>query len=172
MVKSLPAVWEARVSSLGREYPLEKGMAPHSSFPAWRISQTEEPGGLKAMGLQRVGHDWASNTHHRGNTCGLHDVWKPEVWLHAFETILAASCYFTTHFAFYLFLLYAGDGLVPWWPPPSIWPSVRANTVGTHGVSLAAARPRCWAPVGDFPATASGRLVGLLSGLCCLSRWL
>ena len=41
----------------GSGVPLEKGMAPHSRFPAWRISQTEEPGGLKAMGLHRVGHD-------------------------------------------------------------------------------------------------------------------
>ena len=32
--------------SLGREDPLEKGMATHSSIPAWRILWTEEPGGL------------------------------------------------------------------------------------------------------------------------------
>ena len=46
-----------------REYPLEKGMATHSSILAWRISWTEEPGGLQFMGSQRVGHDWATNTH-------------------------------------------------------------------------------------------------------------
>ena len=45
------------VLSLGREDPLEKGMATHSSILAWRISGTEEPGGLQSMGLQRVGHD-------------------------------------------------------------------------------------------------------------------
>ena len=39
------------------EDPLEKGMATHSSFLAWRIPCTEEPGGLQSMGSQRVGHD-------------------------------------------------------------------------------------------------------------------
>ena len=37
MVKSLPAVWETWVQSLGGEDPLERGMATHSSIPAWRI---------------------------------------------------------------------------------------------------------------------------------------
>ena len=36
----------------------EKAMAPHSSTLAWKISWTEEPGRLKSMGLQRVGHDF------------------------------------------------------------------------------------------------------------------
>ena len=39
--------------------PLEKEMATHSSIIAWEISQTEEPGGLQSMGLQRVRHDLA-----------------------------------------------------------------------------------------------------------------
>ena len=44
-VKDLPATQETRVRSLGREDPLEKGMATHSSILAWRIPRTEEPGG-------------------------------------------------------------------------------------------------------------------------------
>ena len=56
-VKPLPAKRETRVRALGWEDPLEKGMAMHSSILAWRISCTEEPGGLQSMGLQRVGHD-------------------------------------------------------------------------------------------------------------------
>ena len=40
------------------EDPLEKGMATHSSIPAWRIPWREEPGGLQSMGSHRVGHDW------------------------------------------------------------------------------------------------------------------
>ena len=48
---------ETQVQSLGREDPLEKGMATHSSIPPWRILGTEEPGGLHALGSQRVGHD-------------------------------------------------------------------------------------------------------------------
>ena len=57
MVKNLPAMQEIQVQSLGQEDPLEKGMSTHSSILAWRIPQTEEPGGRQAMGLQRVGHD-------------------------------------------------------------------------------------------------------------------
>ena len=44
--KNPPAVRETQVPSLGREDPLEKEMATHSSIPAWRILWTEEPGGL------------------------------------------------------------------------------------------------------------------------------
>ena len=57
MVKSLPAVQETSVQSLGWEDPLEKGMATHFSILAWRILWTEEPGRLQSMGSQRVGHD-------------------------------------------------------------------------------------------------------------------
>ena len=55
-LKHLPATQETRVQSLGREDPLEKEMATHSSILAWRIPRMEEPGGLQSMGSQRVGH--------------------------------------------------------------------------------------------------------------------
>ena len=42
---------------LGREDPLEKEMATHSSTLALKIPWTEEPGGLQSMGSQRVGHN-------------------------------------------------------------------------------------------------------------------
>ena len=51
---------ETPVQSLGQDDPLEKGMATHSSILAWRISWTEEPGGLQSMGSQGVGHDLAA----------------------------------------------------------------------------------------------------------------
>ena len=54
MVKSLPAVQETWVQSLGREDPLEKGKATHSSNLAWRIPWTEEPGGLQSMGPKEL----------------------------------------------------------------------------------------------------------------------
>ena len=57
LVKNLPAMQETRVQSLSQEDPLEKGMATHSSILAWRIPQTEQPGGLESMGSQRVGHE-------------------------------------------------------------------------------------------------------------------
>ena len=62
-VKNLPAMQETRVQSLGQEDPLEKGMATHSSILVWRITGTEKPGGLQFVGSQRVGHNWATNTH-------------------------------------------------------------------------------------------------------------
>ena len=62
MVNNLPIILETQVWSLGQEDPLEKGMATHSSIPAWKIPWTEEPGGLQSMGSQRVGHDWKTNT--------------------------------------------------------------------------------------------------------------
>ena len=58
MIKNLPATRETWVPSLGREDPLEKGMATHSSILAWIIPWTEQSVcGLQFMGLQRVGHD-------------------------------------------------------------------------------------------------------------------
>ena len=52
LVKNLPAVQETWVRSLGREDPLEKEMATHSSILAWRMPWTEEPGRLQSMGPQ------------------------------------------------------------------------------------------------------------------------
>ena len=57
LVKSLPAMRETQVQSLGQEDPLEKEMVTHSSVLSWRISRTEAPGGLWSLGSQKVGHD-------------------------------------------------------------------------------------------------------------------
>ena len=62
MVKNLSAMQESQVWSLGQEDPLEKGMATGSSILTWRIPWTEEAGGLRSVGSQRVRHDWATNT--------------------------------------------------------------------------------------------------------------
>ena len=53
IIKSLPAMQKTQVQSLGWEDPLEKEMAIHSSILAWKISWTEEPGGLQSLGLQK-----------------------------------------------------------------------------------------------------------------------
>ena len=60
-VKHLPTMWETQVRSLGREDPVEKEVATHSSIPAWRIPWTEEPGKLQSMGSQIVRHDWVTS---------------------------------------------------------------------------------------------------------------
>ena len=52
LVKNSPTMWETWVQSLGREDPLEKGKATHSSILAWRI-----PGTIQSMESQKVGHD-------------------------------------------------------------------------------------------------------------------
>ena len=61
-VKNPLAMQETQVWSLGQEDPLKKGMATHPSILAWRIPWTEEPGGLQSVGVQRVRHNWATNT--------------------------------------------------------------------------------------------------------------
>ena len=50
------------VGSLSWEDPLVKEMATHSRILAWRITRTEEPGGLQSMRSNIVEHDWAINT--------------------------------------------------------------------------------------------------------------
>ena len=59
-VKNFPAMPKNQVWSLDQEDPLEKEMATHSSFLAWRIPRTEESSGLQSMGWQRVRHDWVT----------------------------------------------------------------------------------------------------------------
>ena len=61
IVERLSTMWETQVRSLDREDPLEKEMAIHSSTPAWKIPWMEDPGRLRSMGSQRVGHDWATS---------------------------------------------------------------------------------------------------------------
>ena len=63
-VKNPPVMEETRVQSLGREDPLEKGMATHSSILAWEIPWTEEPDGLQSTGLQRVRYNLATEHAH------------------------------------------------------------------------------------------------------------
>ena len=70
MVKSLPAIQETQVQSLGQEDSLEKGMATRASVLAWTrtwipcpwIPWKEEAGGLRSMELQRVRHELVTNT--------------------------------------------------------------------------------------------------------------
>ena len=79
MVKRLPVMRETWVRSLGRDDPLEKEMATHSSILAWKIPWTEEPGRLQSMGLQRVRHDWATELNiniYQWNTVDAKVTWR------------------------------------------------------------------------------------------------
>ena len=62
MVKNPSAMRETQVWSLGREDPLEKGMATHSCILAWRIPWTEGPDRLQSMGVTGR-YDWVTNTY-------------------------------------------------------------------------------------------------------------
>ena len=62
-VNNPPAMQEMQFRSLGREDPLKEEMETHSTILGWKISGTEEPGGLQSMGLQRVGHNWSDLVH-------------------------------------------------------------------------------------------------------------
>ena len=66
-VKRLPTMRETRVRSLGREDPVEKKMATHSSILAWKIPWTEDPGRLQSMGSQKDTTEQLNNK----NKCGV-----------------------------------------------------------------------------------------------------
>ena len=95
VVKNLPAVQVTRVWPLGWEDPLEKEMATHSSILAWKISWTEEPGGLQSMGSQRVRHDWVTNTlrilyvypGYKGDTNPFSDMWFANVFSYSVDSL-------------------------------------------------------------------------------------
>ena len=53
----IPTVHDTQVQSLGREDPLEEGIATHSSILAWKTPWSVEPDGLLSMGLQRIRHN-------------------------------------------------------------------------------------------------------------------
>ena len=68
MVKRLSAMQETQVRSLGREDPLQKEMAIHSSTIAWKIPQTEEPGGLQSMGSKESDTTERLHFHFQGSS--------------------------------------------------------------------------------------------------------
>ena len=99
MVKNLLAGQETWVWLLSWEDPLDKGMATHSSIPAWRIPWTEKPGGLQSMGSQRVRHDWATNI-------SLHFIY--DIYIHVCWPLWAMlqwtlGCIFFSNYCFHFF---------------------------------------------------------------------
>ena len=68
---------ETRAGCLGQEDPLEEGMATHSCILAWRIRQTEEPGGMWATDRRKFRRDWAAG-HRRPDTCGVKEAMGPD----------------------------------------------------------------------------------------------
>ena len=66
-IKNSPAIQEMLVRSLGREDPLEKEMATHTSILAWEIPCTGAPGELRSIGSQRAGNDLATRQQEQHN---------------------------------------------------------------------------------------------------------
>ena len=85
---------ETWVRSLGWEDPLEKGMATHSGILAWRISWTEEPGGLQSMGSERVIQDWVIT--HTLDTF---------IWLPAYHQLASYNYHEVTQLSFLLVVI-------------------------------------------------------------------
>ena len=171
MVKRLPAMWETRVRSLGREDPLEKEMATHSSTLAWKIPWTEEPGKLQSMGLHRVGHDWATSLHfHKESNCAC--VWKagPPEWL-----IRGTLCGSERRRAL-------PQRLLPPSTPRSRWHCTSPGAIALTGKAIGLKQPgptrlppRCWRRTWTTrlpPAPQSGVHVPLKKFLICQPCWL
>ena len=107
------------VQSLGREDPLEKGMATHSSILAWRIPWTEEPGGLQSIGSERVRHDQETNTHTHTRVLDF---------LHLTLKTLPCTVMYGAHVMFTLFPALHLSGIVAWpWSVPSLLPDDHAQ---------------------------------------------
>ena len=117
-VRNLPAVQEpqkTRVWSLGREDPLEEGMATHSSILAWRIPWMEEPSRLQFMGLQRV-RRWPKRLGTRACTLGrlswyFSYNWNAEYLLLRTKehTGGAVEDYYWAESSFYFLTLFSGQ---------------------------------------------------------------
>ena len=80
-LKLMPVMRETQVRSLGREEPLEKKMAIHSSIPAWRIPWIEEPVRLQSTGSQRVGQDCATSLSLSMGKMGIQNFFLIEIQL-------------------------------------------------------------------------------------------
>ena len=91
---------ETGVWSLGGKGTLYEEMATHSSSLSWEIPWTEEPGGLQPTGSQRIGHDWATNTHRYPQEC-LTVTGKSKFGLHveyaSFTLTFASKCFCSDH---------------------------------------------------------------------------
>ena len=99
---------ETQIWSLSLKVSLEKEMTIHSSVLAWKIPQTEEPGGLQSMGLQRVGHNWATEHQHLLDNLGLSPHTDIFIWIFSLELVLSIQFVPCTH--------------NPWGKGQRIWP--------------------------------------------------
>ena len=141
---------ETWVQSLGQEDPLEKEMATHSSPLAWRIPWMEEPGGLQSMGLQRVGHDWATSLSLFAIRVGSSVYLRLLIFL---LTILIPAC---ASFSPAFHMMYSayklnkqGDNIQPWLTPfpilnQSVVPRSVVNFASFSCIQVSQERGEVW----------------------------
>ena len=79
--------------SAGPYSQLEKEMVTHSSILAWEIPQTEEPGRLQSMGLQRVGHDLVTNKSNKTNLQSYLNFYLVIVYFKSTYIALVKTCH-------------------------------------------------------------------------------
>ena len=103
----------------------EKEMATHSSIPAWRIPWTKDPGGLQAMGSQRVGHDWVTEM----NWTELKPVLKD--FVHSLTSIWNEPNCMVVWTFFGIALLWDWNEN---WPFPVLWPLLSFSNLVTYPV--------------------------------------
>ena len=110
---------ETWVRSLGREDPLEKDMATHSSILAWKIPWMEEAGGLQSVGSQRVGHDWVTSpsfTMVSVQYCSL----QHQTLLPSTVTFATGRCFFYGCVSSFFLELFLYCSLVAYWSPTDL----------------------------------------------------
>ena len=129
---------EMQIQSIGREDPLEKGMATQSSILAWKIPWAEEAGRLQSMGSLRVRHNWVISTICSltvGNSNGknLPTVWETWVWSLDREDPLEEGM--ETHSSIHAWR-------IPWTKEPGGLQAIWSQRVGYDWSNLACSRAK------------------------------
>ena len=163
-----PEMEETRVQSLGWEDPLEEGMATHSSVLAWRISWTEEPGGLRSIGSQRVGHDLsnlASTVSYHFVLCTWDSPSSVALWLSHFTAAVHSIIWRGTVYSFSY-----------WWHLSPFQLGAIINKSLLFNINIMIKGPFVWACLKEIPSYAWRSLLvsksQLTSFLSCTSRCL
>ena len=133
---------ETQVGSLGREDPLEKEMANHSSILAWRIPWAEGAGGLQSIGSQTIRHNWASeHPHTLSQNAVVQLLSRVQLFAIPWTAAHQASLSITISRGFPKFMFITSvmlsSHLILWCPlllQPSIFPSIRdfSNESSVH----------------------------------------
>jgi len=135
IVKNLPAMQATQV--WGREDPLQKEIAAHSSILVREIPWTEKFGGIQSMGLQTVGHDWVTNVFHLyyflDSTYHIVFIF---FWFISLSIRSISCCwkwqYFIPFYGQVIYMPYPLQPVICWWPFPCLGYHSDAMNIGVH----------------------------------------